>query len=119
MKNKREKERLLDLKEKVKTDINYFNNPIPQDYGTFSQIAKKNGGFDWMTKKNKTINSTVKCFGLGPRFEPDENEKWKRKVEYWNRNEPEKPIDLTNDPFPGPQKYSLISTWKPDKNALC
>lgn len=114
-KKRREKERLADLKDKVKTDINYLNNPIPITYNTFSKIAKKNGGYNWITKKNRVTNSTVKCFGMGPRFEPDENEKWKKKVERWNRNETEKPIDAQNDATPGPQKYSLISTWKPKK----
>lgn len=97
-------------------DVNHLNNPIPADYRTFARIAKLSGGYDWMTKKNKTVNSTVKCFGLGSRFELDENQKWKRKVELWNKNATETVIDPNNDPTPGPQKYSLISTWNVKKH---
>jgi hypothetical protein len=104
------------LKDKIKTNINHHYEPIPTNFNTFTKIAKKNGGYDWMTKKNRVLNSTVKCFGSGARFEPDENQKWKKKVEMWNRNESEKPIDPNNDATPGPQKYSLISTWKVKKN---
>jgi hypothetical protein len=115
-KNKREKERILELKDKVKTDINYLNNPIPVNYDTFSNIAKKNGGYNSIMKKNKEMSSIVKCFGTGPRFELDENQKWKKKIEMWNKNETEKPIDPNIDATPGPAKYSLVSTWKPPKN---
>ena len=113
---KREDERLEELKDKVKMSVKHLNDPIPVDYGTFARVAKLSGGYDWMTKKNRTVNSTVKCFGLGPRFELDENQKWKRKVEMWNKNATDKAIDPNKDATPGPQKYSLISTWSVKKH---
>lgn len=115
-KHRREKERLSELKEKIKTDLNHLNNPIPQDYGTFAHVAQKNGGYNVIAKKYKAVNSVVKGFGTGPRFEPSENEKWKKKVEMWNKNETEKPLDPNVDATPGPAKYSLISTWNARKN---
>ena len=114
-KNKREKDRLHDLKSKVKTDIDHKNQPIAIQYHTFDLIAKKKGGYN----KNPKTNSYFRAngFGFGPRFGLQDNEKWKNKVEKWNRNASENLIDPEKDATPGPGHYSLIEQWAKRKGA--
>lgn len=113
-KKNREKERLDNLADKVKMGINHANQPIPTNFQTFDLIAKRNGGFNLKTRPKMGLKG--KFFGTGPRFEPNEREKWEAKVQRWNMGETEKPIDPNKDATPGPQAYPQISQWQSKRN---
>lgn len=67
-KKEREKERLREIKEKVKFDITEQPNPIKVDINTFEGLQKE---FKKMSKKKNPLG-----FGVGERFEKTEAEKW-------------------------------------------
>lgn len=113
-KKNREKERLNELADKVKMGINHVNQPIHVGFKTFDQIAKKLGGFNIKTRPKMGLKG--KHFGTGPRFDPNQRERWERKVHRWNINETEKPIDPTKDSTPGPHAYPQISHWNQKRN---
>lgn len=96
-------------------DINHLNKPIPCSYTTFDSIAKQYRGYS--PKNRIKFGTRVKGFGSRPRFDPDENSKWKKKVEMWNRNRTENFIDPSKDATPGPQAYSMIAHWKRKKGS--
>ncbi len=102
-KNIRKKDRLNDLRDKVKFDVRHKNTPIPVDINTFDKLQKE---YEKLNKKGKTWG-----FGVGSRVPLDEKTKWEKKVKNYNKYS-EKPLNAKSDPQPGPAHYSLICHWK-------
>lgn len=90
------------MKDKVKFDLNQLTQPIPQDFVTFDYLAEQ--------KKKMNVKKNPMGFGVGDRFEKNEQVKWQEKLKVYNKFA-QKPLNTKSDPQPGPQHYSLINHW--------
>lgn len=99
------------LKEKLLIDDKKLPQPIVQNFETFDRIKFR--------AQNQSLNAKriIKGFGGSSRFEKDEISKWKDKIEKYNLFSDNK-INALIDPTPGPQAYSLVSTWVPNKKSI-
>lgn len=112
---KRENERIKEVKSKIKSKLSQYENPVHVDFHTFELMARKNGAY---SKNGKVqLANTIKGFGTSNRFDLDENQKWKNKIEKINKQAGQIVFDPNVDAAPGPHSYNLICHWKGKKNS--
>ena len=117
-----EKNRVTEVKDKIKGDIPKFPQVMPADYMNFDRYQQKYGTDKDRRKakarkeKGRLILYSGKGFGSQERFELSDLTKWKKEVENFNAVSPAgKTLDPKKDKMPGPAQYSLINGWEGKK----
>lgn len=106
--NQRIREKREDVMDKIKTDVPKYPDPLPQNVKLFDHIAKK-------YKNHRPGKEKGPHFGLAPRFEKSELEKWKKQIKIYNDSTEGEPINIKKGNKPGPGAYNILERWKGKK----